>query len=59
MDKQQLLKAFELQIINQDECEGACVICEYLEICDTLEQMFEQKLDDEEWERENEEWEDE
>ncbi len=55
ISKQQLLKEFEKLHVDYEDCDVACDSCDYLIICDTIEQMFERKWDEEEWEQEERE----
>ena len=45
--KQELLKRFEHLHGWGIECEEYCGSCDYLEICDTIEQLLELKIEEE------------
>lgn len=56
VNKRKLLEKF-LESKTED-CPGWCNICEYVEICDTIERMWRKLKEQEEWEKkEQEEWE--
>lgn len=49
MNRSELLQEFERQYLNDEECEKHCCSCDYISICDMLEQIIDRSREQDEW----------